>query len=380
MYPHQNKKPAGRLEYLDSLRGVGAVIVALTHLATFLPLFEYDSHFFNGVSAVSVFFVLSGYVLSLGLVSAKGIDSFSLVGFVVRRLCRIGIPFVAALALAFVLHSLTGRNPPSSPPFFSDYLERWSMEVTTGALLSEFINFYSPNLLAPSWTLRPELQNSILLPFALLLLHNRPRWFLFAFLLGVAFNFLPQGGLHFGLGAILAFYQRPLVKLAKQIRIEVLGPFIFLLVYVLNIRHIGPVGPYGVWAFVSALLILAMLSSPFLQAVAVRTVPGSLGRTSFSFYLLSWPLMFVLAPLAMDWLESLEKAGPALWSVVAVFCLGCTYVASLFFYRWCEEPSIRAGKFLASVLDRYLAVLLPNVYCKPISTYATVVQKSWPVQ
>lgn len=376
MCPQQNQTSKGRLEYLDSLRGVGAIIVALTHLATFLPLVKDDGYLFNGVAAVSVFFVLSGYVLSLALASKRGLESFSLANFVVRRLCRIGIPFACALTIACICHQLTFRNTPSSPPFFLDYLQRWSLKTDATAFFAELLRFYSPNLLAPSWTLRPELLNSLMLPFALLLLHCRPSWFIFGFFICVIGDVLPQGGLHFGLGALLAFYQTGIVNLAKKLKITIIGPVVCLLIYVLNIQYIGPLGPYGIWAFGSVLLITALLSSPGLQSTAMQLVPRSVGRTSFSFYLLSWPMMFVLAPLAMKWVGHLQVSNLLLWLVVAAFCLGCTYLASLGFYAWCEKPSIIAGKFLGSALDRSLAPLLSSGLARSAFPSATAVRES----
>ena len=97
-----------RLQQLDSLRGLAACSVVLCHATNVLPAVYDDPRRLwwltetplallrAGHAAVVFFFVLSGYVLVLPFL--KGPVSYP--SFVVRRLCRIWIPYVTAMIAA----------------------------------------------------------------------------------------------------------------------------------------------------------------------------------------------------------------------------------------------------------------------------------------
>jgi len=60
--------PSGRIHYLDSIRGLAALSVAIYHFIGWkwhtTDAYHYAAFIFNGSDAVSFFFVLSGFVLS----------------------------------------------------------------------------------------------------------------------------------------------------------------------------------------------------------------------------------------------------------------------------------------------------------------------------
>jgi peptidoglycan/LPS O-acetylase OafA/YrhL len=114
----QGKPQQGdRILFFDGLRGWMALIVLLFHSTQFFAHFGFlmsgpFSFFFNGGMAVSVFFVLSGAALSVGLVkrhSARDIAFSAL-----KRVPRLTIPIFASCVVAYVLmllgamHSLQG--------------------------------------------------------------------------------------------------------------------------------------------------------------------------------------------------------------------------------------------------------------------------------
>lgn len=112
-----------KITYLDGLRGAAALVVVIAHfLQVFLPsMFEARpqvSHFafdqwiprtplnllFNGNFAVCLFFVLSGFVLSLRFFRyrRRSVVAASLL----RRHFRLAIPAVCSLLLAYAVMKL----------------------------------------------------------------------------------------------------------------------------------------------------------------------------------------------------------------------------------------------------------------------------------
>src|SRR5690349_12562971 len=97
-----------RLESLDSLRGVAAMIVVLHHCASTMPGVRAAlagtyvlRPLIVGPSAVSVFFVLSGMVL-YGTFDGK--DGFHYLPFLIKRVTRLYPPVVAAVLASLMLY------------------------------------------------------------------------------------------------------------------------------------------------------------------------------------------------------------------------------------------------------------------------------------
>ncbi len=98
-----------RIDIIDSIRFVAAFWVAMSHGA--FPLRDVTSSFllraftatFDGVSAVIVFFIVSGFCIHFPYV---GTGALPIIKFFLRRYIRIGIPLVACLS---VMHMLGGN-------------------------------------------------------------------------------------------------------------------------------------------------------------------------------------------------------------------------------------------------------------------------------
>ena len=93
---------------LDSLRGLAAMAVLLLHFLEgwleaspphFVHYLFYIPFLTNGSAAVVLFFVLSGFVLTLPQMAPQ---PQSYPAYLIRRICRIYLPYVAALALAIL--------------------------------------------------------------------------------------------------------------------------------------------------------------------------------------------------------------------------------------------------------------------------------------
>src|SRR5258708_1027684 len=109
-----------RVDQLDSLRGLAAVNVMASHLLLCVPLIFAGVHDRDGANrftyailytplhlfiaaneAVILFFILSGFVLSLPFFSPQAPSYRELA---IRRVCRIYLPCLASLAIALLIY------------------------------------------------------------------------------------------------------------------------------------------------------------------------------------------------------------------------------------------------------------------------------------
>lgn len=178
-------KQSGRIDVLDSLRGAAALTVLLWHCFTFL---NYDARMhmgwllltplrvlINGPAAVTVFFVLSGFVLALPFLRV-GAPRYT--AFVLRRCCRICLPYYAALVLAMVLYWLMDKTPLSHAGVWKNGVWLDGEQVTTGFVLSHLYIFLWGNVPAldgPAWSLVHELRISLIMPLLVILARNPGR-------------------------------------------------------------------------------------------------------------------------------------------------------------------------------------------------------------
>lgn len=124
------KKPSSRLEALDGLRGLAAVIVFAHHALVLLygPLAGVNAHrwparpqivfeamqrtpvawLFNGTFAVSFFFVLSGFVLTRAMGTAP--DAARVARLVTTRFLRLSPLVLLGTALSFGLFNISVRH------------------------------------------------------------------------------------------------------------------------------------------------------------------------------------------------------------------------------------------------------------------------------
>lgn len=149
---------SGRVQTIDGLRGLAALLVMLHHLYAavsrtavdwlWAPL---DVLIRHGPMGIDIFFVISGFVIALTV--SKGAPTFSYFGrFILRRSVRLDPPYWAAIALEIALLYLTLR-------LFSDV----PVQLPTGSQVLAHV-FYLQELLGYQhvvnifWTLCYEIQ------------------------------------------------------------------------------------------------------------------------------------------------------------------------------------------------------------------------------
>ncbi|MEC0094399.1 acyltransferase family protein [Paenibacillus macquariensis] len=212
-----NKESSERkLFYLDGIRGLAAFAVVISHyIQVFYPAalngrpqqahFEWDiwyghspiNLFYNGQFAVCLFFVLSGYVLSVKMFE-KELDSETfqklLHSSAIRRYIRLAVPvavsvllvYLAIITNAFYLQELWGTTWTDMKKNYYA-LDTNVYTVIKAAIFDPFFRFkahpYNPVL----WTMSYELLGSFLI-FGFLALFGRvkKRWIVYV-VLSIAF-------------------------------------------------------------------------------------------------------------------------------------------------------------------------------------------------
>lgn len=181
-----------RIAKLDHLRALAAILVLLDHFTSgvkrngSIPHDAVVSFLRSGHLGVSLFLVLSGYVLTQSAIKNREVFRYS--NFVKRRLFRI----FPALIVLFIL-VITATRATSTP---MDIIRLITLQFNTGNDLSGWGNDVLP--VGVMWTASVELQIYLLFPL-LLALAMRPRGLRFlievcAFVLVLRFVFLASLG------------------------------------------------------------------------------------------------------------------------------------------------------------------------------------------
>ncbi|WP_454848707.1 acyltransferase family protein [Rhizobium binxianense] len=349
-----------RFASLDSVRGIAALVVLLNHVFNFVDGSNWDSPwlrytplglFVNGRIAVIVFFVLSGFVLSASIASAR---QFSHGTFVVKRILRIYLPFLAALVIAAVTASLLAFPVPPWRAEASDWVH-----PVAGILLSHILmlgNGY-PNisLNPPMWTLIQEIRIALIFPliyFAVTRFGSRA--FLATLVLSLAASKLEMitgipfddkvpatavgsialniyYSMFFALGSLLYMRRQEIAAVAQRFDCRV--AIVFALALLLVPRCLPDISFilgdifYGV---VAATVIVVSFS--FGQNIPVLNTPLArfLGKISFSLYLIHVPQLLTADIVLEPYMASVYRV--VIGGVVSI------PIAIAFFYLF-ERPA-----------------------------------------
>ena len=361
-----------RLVYLDAIRGIAALAVLWGHAYLafghqyFQPIMHTPLHlFFDAYAAVTVFFVLSGYVLSVRYMELRRFESFNIWAFYVKRYCRIVLPFIAVLVISYLVRTWFYQFYADNDPVLSKWAQRlWSDKKvdlpTVEYLKSAFMILPDTKfpLIPQAWTLRIEMGMSLALPF-MILIACRSSWWLVLFtlvfiqLLGVYIF-----AAHFTMGILLAKHQEYIVNQLRANRLLAIATLILgvlLLTYRLPHELIAVKLSPKTLRFVTgvgALMLLAWtMASTRAQAMLSIAPLRFLGKISYSLYLVHLMILLALSQPAIHWLNGLGIEGSySYW-----LALGITAAASIIFSSACfylfEQPSIRIGAILSSKIQ-----------------------------
>jgi peptidoglycan/LPS O-acetylase OafA/YrhL len=373
MYP----QPSQRFFQLDALRGLAAVTVVFAHVLHVLPKDHPEgianllataaartplAIVFAGHEAVILFFVLSGFVLSLPYLEGRPLDYGS---YLVRRVFRIYVPYLCSVGGAIAANALFYGGEIEA---LSHWFNRvWAARISLSSICDHvlFLGCFPNAQFNPIyWSLVHEMRISVFFPFVALFLLRLSWRGAFASALGVSLvgviaNKISGSGtdyfytLHylgfFILGHLLARHRTTLGRLYAQQSSWVIGAVLCagiaaytggkqLKFIVLQDWMIG--------AGASIFIVLS-LSSSRMSALLAHQPIRFLGQVSYSLYLWHAVVLVSLVHLLYDILP--------LWCV-----LGLAFVGSLILaagsYRFIEAPAIGAGKRICETFKRKQAM------------------------
>ncbi|MGB4100618.1 MAG: acyltransferase [Alphaproteobacteria bacterium] len=358
-----------RIKPLDSLRGLAALTVLFAQCYSIWPEDARDqlawlNHtplrlLINGHAAVTLFFVLSGFVLALPFLEGKAGNYRD---FIVRRLCRIYIPFAVAIFIALGLYFIAGGQPSAEAAIW--FNDKWVNGFTVESVALHLLmtgRVQDMGLNHNMWTLVHELRVSLIFPLLILLCADSRRAILVSLGLfvactgamlalspatdeffidtesfGVTLLITGRNIAFFVAGILLAKHQAVL-----KVRLAALGIWVHLGLWGLCfVMLIAPHFPQEdvMQAVAAALVIMLVQVQPRVGAWLSDGPTAWLGRVSYSLYLIHLPVLFALFHILLEHLP---------FGVIAAIGIVISLLAAEIMHVLVERPAINLGRHLS---------------------------------
>lgn len=375
---------------LEGLRGVAAIVVALYHnLLAFYAFaflgagsgltasvqhmrFEDNIHgsplavFLSGTFAVAIFFVLSGFVLSIGFVQTKRIEIIK--SLAAKRYLRLMLPALASIVVCFMLIKLGLSHTQDAGAITrsSWLLGQWAftpnfIDAIRGGVFGIFIdgaNIYN-NVL---WTMSIEFAGSFLVFAALLLFgQSRYRWVMYVSLVILTYNTWFLG---FVLGLVLAeLYASGYIQQQRR-------KLIYLIPMLLAGLVLGgfPIGEssHSLYSYFTAiklenfnymtnslllgatlLVFVALWSSQFADVLRSKYI-SNVGKYTFSLYLTHIPILYTFTTWMFIFLHSHMGYNRAAFLSI-IFSIPLVAGATVMFERYIDKRSVAFASYCADI-------------------------------
>lgn len=320
----QLRKERARYTSIDGIRGWMSFIVLLHHCYLFMvfPITGYDSPWMrlatSGHFAVLVFFVLSGFVLSIAFLE-KG-DPALIWHLALRRYFRLVIPifFSCVLAYGLMKTGLMANVPVAQitqdttwlPTFYR--FDPSLIGLFKFSLFDVFVQYpplgtYNSNL----WTMSAELIGSFIVFGSLLIL---PRRFLLMpqIVLTIVFFYLNSNFFCFSCGVLLAYFAASMshhpIQSEKRLAMTLgvtLASIAAVIVSVgsMTLRPTLPnvvvthIGSESVSMMVAVMFVFGCINTPFIRAFFESRISKFMGDISFPLYLVQIPIICSVSSL-----------------------------------------------------------------------------------
>lgn len=362
-----HKTDNARVDSIDGMRGFGSVVVLLFHVFLTFNLLEKPSFYvpnisYNGNLAVKLFFVLSGFSLSIGFFSKerRGAEGSVLLAHLQRmavaRYFRLALPAFASGLLVFILVKANLNYYIELPESLRNSWWSWayaSHEATFGDLIRfSLYDIFFPLTFVPFvgydhfyfntnlWTMSIEFPASYMV-FIFLALFGviERRIYLYLGIIPFFCFFDSMYGFFFAGVALADFHTRGWSAERWQ---KPLAVGFLLLFFAPEIKH-----TWSQVIYCTAIVFCGLYSAP-VRSVFSSGIFRYLGKVSFSLYLVHMPFVISLQSYLFlsltEWLPSPE---------VVLLSGGATVLASFaaahlfsFIDEWAITVSHKAARFV----------------------------------
>ncbi|MGE6849860.1 acyltransferase family protein [Bacillus tropicus] len=368
-----------RYEELDSIRGISSLVVMIGHHLMIFSAFQNYSYednkpfviyllketparliFSSGNESVIIFFVLSGFVLYTSI--QKKYDSYG--AFLLKRICRIYLPYIVAISIAMICQTTMSEYGIS---YLSEWFNRsWTIESSLSLIAQHILLVGKYNTDAYNgviWSLVHEMRISIIFPLVLTVCLRKTLRYsllsLFSFsICSIAILFLFHSSLTltsyaltlhytvlFLLGALVAKYKNDLIvfysNCTKNTKI------IWFLFAILLYMYEGIIGEIKVLnnfifrdyivAISACLFVILSLSGSTLSSLLRNQYLLYLGKISYSLYLYHIISLFSLVYM-------LHEIFPL--PIILILSLILSFILATISYVFVEKFAFRLGKYV----------------------------------
>ncbi|MGH0925467.1 acyltransferase family protein [Bacillus pacificus] len=374
-----------RYEELDSIRGIASLVVMIGHHLMIFSVFQNYSYednkpfvmyllketparliFSSGNESVIIFFVLSGFVLYRSI--QNNYDSYG--SFLLKRICRIYIPYIVAILIAILCQTTMSEYGISH---LSEWFNRsWTIESSLSLIVQHILLVGKYNTDAYNgviWSLVHEMRISIIFPLVLMVCLRKTLrdslLILFSFsICSVGILLLFHSSLTltsyaltlhytvlFLLGALVAKYKNNVIVFySNRTKNEKIAWFLLAILLYMYEGLIGEIKVLNnfilrdyVVAISACLFVILSLSVSTLSSLLRNKYLLYLGKISYSLYLYHIISLFSL-------IYMLHEILPL--PIILIFSLVFSFILAMLSYISVEKFAFRVGKYVTKQANR----------------------------
>lgn len=365
-----------KLHSAESIRGLACIAVVFSHLlGTFypqlhslyeskLPKFElaetiYNSPFaflYSGTGAVFVFFVLSGYVLTLSSLKTTDYKKRFFVS-IIKRYPRLAIPALFSCLLMFLVLQV---NVDVSR--IAEAMQKMKIEPNL------FDAFYNGTIGAFAtgdqrynralWTMRIELIGSFIIYIACLLQYKPILRHLFLIVIAIVSLKIPEqiqlGFYSFIIGHYFYFFRNKIPEVVS------------VLIFILGLYFCGAHNNSASYSLFSSflgektyeylnflggiLVVLAVLKSKFIDDILDKKPLIWLGKVSFAIYLIHLSIIYIICIPIFNYLTDINFTFVTASLIAATVTFFAILLISHYYSKYVDDLAINTSNKLAKLI------------------------------